>query len=160
MERAQHQLESTIRGQAGLEGRAVPDPTPRTRPGALSWECEMHRLESIHELELRLPPDAVDAAASRLGVTARSVRGRFGEHARRVARAWDGGFRSAAVASAASSPDFLAASAVLRAHGFDGPSVVIERLLLDAPGPAARALRAREAARRLALTSSPYAVAA
>jgi len=48
----------------------------------------------------------------------------------------------------------------MRAAGFDGPSIVIERLLMAAPGPAARALRAREADRRRAVLTSTLAAAA
>lgn len=161
MEPVQDQLEPSFPRPVAFGGRAAPGPAPRTRPGALSWELEMHRLERIHDRELRLPPDAVDGAASRLGVTARSVSGRFGEHARRVERAWGGAVDAAAIAEAATMPDFRQAAGSLRAAGFDGPSIVIERLLMAAPGPAARALRAREANRRLAPSSTPaLAVAA
>lgn len=160
MEPVQDQLEPRFPRPVALGGRAAPIQARRTRPGALSWEREMHHLEWIHERELRLPSEAVEAAASRLGVTARSVSGRFGEHARHVGRAWDGALDAAAVTATATMPGFREAAESLRATGFDGPSIVIERLLMAAPGPAARALRAREANRRLAQSASTLATAA
>ncbi len=120
----------------------------------------MHRLEQIHEMELRLPPEAIEEAARRLGVTQRSVSGRFGEHARRVERTWDGVINPALLPAATTMPDFKGAAESLRTAGFDGPSIVIERLLLAAPGPAARTLRAREAVRRFVPSNTAVGAAA
>lgn len=136
----------------GVLGRSRTDTEGRGsspgRPDTVAWRHQMRRLEQVHEAEMRIPDEVALHAAQELSVTVRSVRGRFGEHARAVAQAWTGSVDPALLSEAIARPDFLAVTRCLREHGVTAPSVVLERLLRAAPGPAAGRLRVREAVRR------------
>lgn len=132
----------------------------RVRPGLAAWGRHLRLLERVHEIEMRIPEEAALKVARELGVTVRSVLGRFGEHCRTIVRAWDGEVEPTILAEALDTSDFQAAAGLLRTRGVVAPSVVIERLLRAAPGPAASRIRAREAARRGAAQAVDLPVAA
>ena len=124
------------------------------RPGNRRWNRHVGRLERVHEAELRIPWEVARDASHELHVTVDAVLQRFREHARTVARSWPGQIDPAVVVQAVTAADFQSAAQLMRERGVVAPSVVIERILLAAPGPAASGLRSRETVRR-ALGASP-----
>lgn len=119
-------------------------------PRRAAWTRELRRLGAIHGVRLMVPADAITDAATRLGVSPATVAYRFAGFVRTLARTERVRCDAGVLVEAVAAPDFQAAASLLRARGTMASSFALEALLRSAPGPAASALRAREARRRSA----------